>query len=140
MSYELQCKSFKTIFSLKTRQIEVKLVAIDIEFNSSTTSTTFHFSQTFHLIMVISSFVPLKETVSVISCDHPCKDGKTLKSFIWRKIMILGRGQKFESYTNIHPRVIFHILSDRGFKCTVVNQAVLSFHEGSLKITLTVSF
>ena len=47
--YALLYESFSTIFSLKSQQIEVKLVAIDIEFNSTPTYTPFYFSQTLPL-------------------------------------------------------------------------------------------
>ena len=35
-------------------------------------------------------------------------------------------------------RYFLHFCSDKGFKGTVVNRALLSLHEGSLEITLTV--
>ena len=42
-------ESFLTIFSLETQQIEVKLVAINIKFNSGSAYTPFHFLETLPL-------------------------------------------------------------------------------------------
>ena len=48
-TYVLRYKSFLTIFSLKTQQIEVRLVGITIDYFSPLAYTPFHFSRTLPL-------------------------------------------------------------------------------------------
>ena len=49
-SYVLRYQLFLVLFTLYTQQTKVKLEAIDIEFNSISAYTPFHFSRTLHNI------------------------------------------------------------------------------------------
>ena len=107
----------------------------------------------------------VKRTVSVISSAPPCKDDNAqfttvpFKTLFWKKCWryrcfhqifppLLSVRKKCASHflreTAIENKqkpkhgYLIHTWSDKAFKGTVVNQALPSWHGGSLKIPLTV--
>ena len=104
-----------------------------------------------------------KRTVSVTLCDPQCKDGnarctmvplKTFSNQVWirnqfgRLIiiicafcrnMICEELSELNKFKTLKTTISFTLLTRKGFRGVVLNQALPSFHEGSLEITITIT-
>ena len=99
------------------------------------------------MCIIIHISIHFKGTVSVISGDPPCKDGKVRFTTVPFKPLsdqyngryygrnACGKIIRFQNYEHFY---LICNCSDKDIKSTVVNRALPSFHGGSLETTLTI--